>query len=130
MVEVLVGLLKAFSESATKSDAEGSFLPDIGSHLSRILADAVTGYPTNAAVFRESGGVSAALHLVKADVCRMEVLQMIQQLIQASGSEEDMTSLLELLHSTPRTNLALKSSVLESLRYCLGDSHKARVVFR
>ncbi|XP_064099482.1 WD repeat and FYVE domain-containing protein 3-like [Macrobrachium nipponense] len=54
----------------------------------------------------------------------------MQQLILASGSDDDMGSLLGLLHSAPPIELQLKIDILKSLLVCLKESHRTRTVFR
>ncbi|KAG7173359.1 WD repeat and FYVE domain-containing protein 3-like [Homarus americanus] len=54
-------------------------------------------------------------------------LGVMQQLILA---DDDMGSLLGLLHSAPPTELQLKIDILKSLLVCLKESHRTRTVFR
>ena len=69
---------------------------------------------------------------------RDPALALMHQLVLC-GNEEDMTALLELLHSSPSLATADKSAPevvgmkVEALRVviaCLKDSHRARAIFR
>ena len=69
------------------------------------------------------------------DVCfspRDPGLGLLQQLVIAAGpgGDDDMTSLLDLLHSCPSSDLGLKTDILRCLVGCLKESHRCRTVFR
>ena len=59
-------------------------------------------------------------------------LGLLQQLVIAAGpgGDDDMTSLLDLLHSCPSSDLGLKTDILRCLVGCLKESHRCRTVFR
>ena len=44
--------------------------------------------------------------------------------IQGGSGDEDMTSLLDLLHSCPITNLTLRTEILRCLMAALKESHR------
>ena len=96
------------------------------------LTELLTGSAHNAGVFRELGGCVLAAALVRVPDTRDSGLGMMQQLIISAGpgGEEDMTGLLDLLHNTGTTDLALRASILKCLVGCLKESHRCRTVFR
>lgn len=48
----------------------------------------------------------------------------------SSGGDDDMSQLLNTLHSAARNDLCLKIDILEALKICLKESHRTRTVFR
>ena len=92
----------------------------------------LSGSSQNSGVFRELGGSKLAGHLVSHSDTRDPGLGLLQQLVIAAGpgGDDDMTSLLDLLHSTPPSDLALKTDILRCLVACLRESHRCRTVFR
>jgi hypothetical protein len=52
--------------------------------------------------------------------------------LQASGNEEDLTSLLELLvlRTAPSRDWIARTDILDSVTACLRESHKTRTIFR
>ena len=48
--------------------------------------------------------------------------------IQGGSGDEDMTSLLDLLHSCPITNLTLRTEILRCLMAALKESHRCFLV--
>ena len=47
--------------------------------------------------------------------------------IQGGSGDEDMTSLLDLLHSCPITNLTLRTEILRCLMAALKESHRCYI---
>ncbi|XP_071954048.1 WD repeat and FYVE domain-containing protein 3-like isoform X2 [Antedon mediterranea] len=84
----------------------------------------------NASVFGECGGARRVHNLVPYLQCRSQALAVVQQLILGSNGDDDMGTLLALMHSAPVTELGLKADILRSLLFVLRDSHKARIAFR
>ena len=123
-------MMKAYSEALFSEKCSQPFMLPLSKALNSCLGELLAGSNPNGAVFREAGGASVIMELVKSDKSRGSALALVQQLILASGGEEDMTSLLELLHSTPQTNVNLKTDILRTLSVCLRESHRARAVFR
>ncbi len=133
MVEALVELLKAYSAhllAGDSGDDTKSFMPDLGKSLNACVGELLAGSNPNGAVFREAGGARVVMELVKTERSRQAALALVQQLILGSGGEDDMTALLELLHSTPKANVELKNDILQTVATCLRESHRARAVFR
>ena len=124
-----------------RSPAENENFTFLGELTIQGLGELLSGNSANAAVFRESGGASTLIDLIKssnsdvkegAALPRRELsLGLMQQLMLSSGgNDEDMTSMLELLHSTPQSDLELKADILKTLIACLKESHRCRAVFR
>ncbi|XP_076326045.1 WD repeat and FYVE domain containing 3 bchs isoform X2 [Tachypleus tridentatus] len=84
----------------------------------------------NANVFRECGGARCAHNLVPYPNCRHDALGIVQQLVLNTGGDDDMGTLLGLMHSAPIKALDLKVDILKSLLFVLGESHRTRTVFR
>ncbi|XP_077131917.1 WD repeat and FYVE domain-containing protein 3 isoform X2 [Ranitomeya variabilis] len=88
------------------------------------------GSNTNAGVFREFGGARCVHNIVKYPQCREHALMVIQQLMLSPSGDDDMGTLLGLMHSAPSTELQLKSDILRALLIVLRESHRTRTVFR
>lgn len=72
------------------------------------------------------------LTLVRDSKTRASALNLMQQLILASGNEEDMRSLLELLvlRTAPSREWKARTEILQTVTSCLKESHRTRTVFR
>ncbi|UYV62149.1 WDFY3 [Cordylochernes scorpioides] len=139
LLEVLVtclhryaALLKeTFPDSA---EAKSLKIPDDQQTLGLLVMEALTillsGNASNAAVFRESGGARCAHNLVPYPICRQPALGIVQQLILSNGGDDDMGTLLGLMHTAPALALDLKLHILKSLLFVLKESHRTRTVFR
>ncbi|XP_041447245.1 WD repeat and FYVE domain-containing protein 3 isoform X2 [Xenopus laevis] len=88
------------------------------------------GSNTNAGVFREFGGARCVHNIVKYPQCREYALMVIQQLMLSPSGDDDMGTLLGLMHSAPPTELQLKTDILRALLIVLRESHRTRTVFR
>ncbi|XP_068089612.1 WD repeat and FYVE domain-containing protein 3 isoform X2 [Hyperolius riggenbachi] len=88
------------------------------------------GSNTNAGVFREFGGARCVHNIVKYPQCREHALMVIQQLMLSPSGDDDMGTLLGLMHSAPPTELQLKTDILRALLIVLRESHRTRTVFR
>lgn len=64
------------------------------------------------ALFREFGGARCVHNIVKYRQCREHALLIIQQLVLSPSGDDDMGTLLGLMHSAPSTELQLKTDVL------------------
>ncbi|XP_063865461.1 WD repeat and FYVE domain-containing protein 3-like isoform X1 [Scylla paramamosain] len=123
-------LLKSKPQQVAASEVREGSEEQLGFLVVEALTYLLSGNSQNAAVFRESGGAKCAVALVPFLECRSQALGVMQQLVLASGSDDDMGSLLGLLHSAPPTELQLKIDILKSLLVCLKESHRTRTVFR
>lgn len=63
-------------------------------------------------IFREFGGARCVHNIVKYPQCRQHALMIIQQLVLSPSGEDDMGTLLGLMHSAPPTELQLKTDIL------------------
>uniref|UniRef100_A0A670KCI7 WD repeat and FYVE domain containing 3 n=1 Tax=Podarcis muralis TaxID=64176 RepID=A0A670KCI7_PODMU len=88
------------------------------------------GSNTNAGIFREFGGARCVHNIVKYPQCRQHALMIIQQLVLSPSGDDDMGTLLGLMHSAPPTELQLKTDILRALLSVLKESHRTRTVFR
>ena len=77
-------------------------------------------------MFRELGGAGLAGRLVHHLETRETGLGLLQQLVVAGGGggDEDMTSILDLLHSCALTELPLRTDILRCLMSALRESHR------
>ncbi|CAG5919009.1 unnamed protein product [Menidia menidia] len=82
---------------------------------------------TNAALFREFGGARCVHNIVKYRQCREHALLIIQQLVLSPSGDDDMGTLLGLMHSAPSSVRLLRPQALLSV---LRESHRTRTVFR
>jgi len=64
-------------------------------------------------VFRECGGARCAHNMVPFLECRHQVLGIIQQLVLSPGGDDDMGTLLCLMHTAPVLSLELKTHILK-----------------
>lgn len=64
------------------------------------------------ALFREFGGARCVHNIVRYRQCRDHALLIIQQLILSPSGDDDMGTLLGLMHSAPPTELQLKTDIL------------------
>ncbi|XP_028980419.2 WD repeat and FYVE domain-containing protein 3 isoform X4 [Esox lucius] len=88
------------------------------------------GSNTNAGLFREFGGARCVHNIVRYGQCREHALMIIQQLVLSPSGDDDMGTLLGLMHSAPSTELQLKTDILRALLAVLRESHRTRTVFR
>ncbi|EPY77187.1 WD repeat and FYVE domain-containing protein 3 isoform 1 [Camelus ferus] len=81
-------------------------------------------------IFREFGGARCVHNIVRYPQCRQHALMIIQQLVLSPNGDDDMGTLLGLMHSAPPTELQLKTDILRALLSVLRESHRSRTVFR
>lgn len=65
-----------------------------------------------AGLFREFGGARCVHNIVKYRQCREHALMIIQQLMLSPSGDDDMGTLLGLMHSAPSSELQLKTDIL------------------
>lgn len=73
----------------------------------------LSGNATNANLFRECGGARCAHNLVPYLECRHQALGLVRELILAGGGEDDMGTLLGMMHSAPASHILFKSHILQ-----------------
>ncbi|XP_047573833.1 WD repeat and FYVE domain-containing protein 3 isoform X8 [Lutra lutra] len=124
----------AVPQPAGKGDSRNNSSVEDQKHLALLVMDTLTvllqGSHTNAGIFREFGGARCAHNIVKYPQCRQHALMIIQQLVLSPNGEDDMGTLLGLMHSAPPTELQLKTDILRALLSVLRESHRSRTVFR
>ncbi len=69
--------------------------------------------PLFVGVFRECGGARCAHNMVPYTECRFQALSIVQQLVLSNGGDDDMGTLLGLMHTAPTTSLELKTHILK-----------------
>ncbi len=84
----------------------------------------------NAKLFRELGGARLAHNMVPYKLCRSQALNIVSTLLLSTAGEDDMSTLLGLMHTARLEDLELKNAVLRSLLHTLRESHRTRTVFR
>jgi hypothetical protein len=68
--------------------------------------------------------------MVPYKLCRNQALNIVSTLLLTTAGEDDMSTLLGLMHTAKMEDLELKNSVLRSLLHILRESHRTRTVFR
>uniref|UniRef100_A0A8C5UPU8 WD repeat and FYVE domain containing 3 n=1 Tax=Microcebus murinus TaxID=30608 RepID=A0A8C5UPU8_MICMU len=142
LLEVMVNLLHKYAallKDPTQAlneqgDSRNNSSVEDQKHLALLVMETLTvllqGSNTNAGIFREFGGARCAHNIVKYPQCRQHALMTIQQLVLSPNGDDDMGTLLGLMHSAPPTELQLKTDILRALLSVLRESHRSRTVFR
>ncbi|KAJ8787692.1 hypothetical protein J1605_022723 [Eschrichtius robustus] len=142
LLEVMVNLLHKYAallKDPTQAlneqgDSRNNSSFEDQKHLALLVMETLTvllqGSNTNAGIFREFGGARCAHNIVRYPQCRQHALMMIQQLVLSPNGDDDMGTLLGLMHSAPPTELQLKTDILRALLSVLRESHRSRTVFR
>ncbi|XP_040603460.1 WD repeat and FYVE domain-containing protein 3 isoform X3 [Mesocricetus auratus] len=142
LLEVMVNLLHKYAALlkdpaqalSEQGDSRNNSSVEDQEHLALLVMEALTvllqGSNTNAGIFREFGGARCAHNIVKYPQCRQHALMTIQQLVLSPNGDDDMGTLLGLMHSAPPTELQLKTDILRALLSVLRESHRSRTVFR
>ncbi|XP_055450614.1 WD repeat and FYVE domain-containing protein 3 isoform X6 [Psammomys obesus] len=142
LLEVMVNLLHKYAALlkdpaqalSEQGDSRNNSSVEDQKHLALLVMEALTvllqGSNTNAGIFREFGGARCAHNIVKYPQCRQHALMTIQQLVLSPNGDDDMGTLLGLMHSAPPTELQLKTDILRALLSVLRESHRSRTVFR
>lgn len=84
---------------------------------------------TNAAMFRECGGSLCVHDIVPYASCRSEALKIVRELI-LSGGNDDLGTLLRLMHSSSPSEVKLKSDVFDTLLKVFDLDPRTRAGFR
>uniref|UniRef100_A0A8C3WJH3 WD repeat and FYVE domain-containing protein 3 n=1 Tax=Catagonus wagneri TaxID=51154 RepID=A0A8C3WJH3_9CETA len=142
LLEVMVNLLHKYAallKDPTQAlneqgDSRNNSSLEDQKHLALLVMETLTvllqGSNTNAGIFREFGGARCAHNIVRYPQCRQHALMIIQQLVLSPNGDDDMGTLLGLMHSAPPTELQLKTDILRALLSVLRESHRSRTVFR
>ncbi|KAL2720725.1 WD repeat and FYVE domain-containing protein 3-like isoform X1 [Vespula squamosa] len=139
MLEVFVTCLHHYAtllkdkQAAQDQGLEYKISPEderLGALVMEALTTLLAGNVQNANVFRECGGARCAHNLVPYTDCRYPALGIVRELILSAGGDDDMATLLGVMHSAPSNALVLKTHILKSLLACLRESHRTRTVFR
>jgi len=85
----------------------------LGALVMEALTTLLAGNAQNASVFRECGGASCAHSLVPYIDCRYQALGIVRELILSAGGDDDMGTLLIVLHSAPSNALILRTHILK-----------------
>ncbi|KAH0615815.1 hypothetical protein JD844_026358 [Phrynosoma platyrhinos] len=142
LLEVMVNLLHKYAallKDPTQAlndqgDSKNNSTFEDQKQLALLVMETLTvllqGSNTNAGIFREFGGARCVHNIVKYPQCRQQALMIIQQLVLSPSGDDDMGTLLGLMHSAPPTELQLKTDILRALLSVLKESHRTRTVFR
>ncbi|XP_023930684.1 WD repeat and FYVE domain-containing protein 3 [Lingula anatina] len=136
LLEVVVTCLHRYaallkdSPDSTAKDKISDSQKELGFLSMEALSVLLSGNSNNAGVFRECGGARCAHNMVPYPECRQQALGIVQQLVLSSGGDDDMGTLLGLMHTAPVIALELKTHILKSLLSVLRESHRTRTVFR
>uniref|UniRef100_A0A1A8RM48 WD repeat and FYVE domain containing 3 n=1 Tax=Nothobranchius rachovii TaxID=451742 RepID=A0A1A8RM48_9TELE len=149
LLEVLVNLLHKYAallkepssqqqaHNNDQADCKNNTVADEQKQLAWLVMETLTVLlqgsnttNTNAALFREFGGARCVHNIVKYRQCREHALLIIQQLVWSPSGDDDMGTLLGLMHSAPSSELQLKTDILRALLAVLRESHRTRTVFR
>lgn len=103
---------------------------EMGFLIMELVSSTVAQSSANAKLFRELGGARLAHNMVPYMLCRNQALHIVSTLLLSSAGEDDMSTLLGLMHTAQMDDLELKNAVLKSLLHTLRESHRTRTVFR
>ncbi|KAF6208270.1 hypothetical protein GE061_016724 [Apolygus lucorum] len=138
ILEVFVTCLQHFStlikESPKSEEGQDVSIDTNHEKLGLLIIEALitllNGNSNNATIFRESGGAKCALSLVVHADCRHQALGIFRELMLNGGGDEDMGTLLAMMHGASADALVLKGHILKCVLQCLRESHRTRNVFR
>ena len=80
-----------------------------------------------AGVFRECGGARCVLTMVQYHVCRGQSLGIVQQLVMSNGGDEDLASLLGLMHTSSPDAVQLKMDIIKVFLSSTADIFSRRL---
>ncbi len=103
---------------------------ELGFLIMEIVTQLIFHNMANAKIFRELGGARIAHNMVPYRLCRSQALTIVSTLLLTTAGEDDMSTLLGLMHTAEMEDLELKNAVLRSLLNTLRESHRTRTVFR
>lgn len=103
---------------------------ELGFTIINILICLLSHNIENCKLFRQIGGARVAHNMVPYKFCRDQALNIVSTLLLTTAGEDDMSTLLGLMHTAKMEDLELKNAVLKSLLGTLRESHRTRTVFR
>jgi hypothetical protein len=103
---------------------------ELGFLIMDIVTQLIAHNMPNARLFRELGGARIAHNMVPYKICRAQALTIVSTLLLTTAGEDDMCTLLGLMHTAELADLELKNAVLRALLGTLRESHRTRTVFR
>ncbi|KAK2154074.1 hypothetical protein NP493_2226g00007 [Ridgeia piscesae] len=135
LLEVMVTCLHRYAAllKAQQDDTGGEIAEtdkEMGFLVMEGLAQILSSNNSNAGVFRECGGARCVHNMVPYAACRQQALNIVQQLVLSSGGDDDLATLLGLMHTAPSTAVELNTHILKSLLNVLRESHRTRMAFR
>ncbi|XP_061175428.1 WD repeat and FYVE domain-containing protein 3-like isoform X2 [Saccostrea echinata] len=135
MLEVMVTCLRRYAALFEAGEGQNrepisKEQKEVGCLVMDCLTLLLSSNQSNANVFRECGGARCVHGMVQYEECRQQALNIIQQLILSPQGDDDMATLLGLMHTSPVLSLQLKTHILKALLTVLRESHRSRTVFR
>lgn len=85
----------------------------LGALIMEALTTLLAGNVQNANVFRECGGARCSHNLVPYTDCRHQALGIVRELVISAGGDDDMATLLGVMHSAQPNALILKTHILK-----------------
>ena len=86
---------------------------ELGFLIMEIVSSLLSQNGANAKLFRELGGARLAHNMVPYMLCRTKALNIVSSLLLSSYGEDDMSTLLGLMHTAQMEDLELKNAVLK-----------------
>ena len=122
LLEMIVSCLQKFAvllKEKHVSDAKDSsdvqidpYQKELGYLIMEIVTLLIFHNIPNAKIFRELGGARIAHNMVPYKVCRVRALNIVTTLLLTTAGEDDMSTLLGLMHTAEMEDLELKNAVL------------------
>lgn len=96
---------------------------EFGFLIMEILTSLVHHNLPNSKLFRELGGARIAHNMVPYRLCRHQALNIVSTLLLTTAGEDDMSTLLGLMHTARLEDLELKNAVLRVPNTLFKDSN-------
>jgi len=123
LLEMIISCLHKFAVLLKEKHVDNSntiedFLIDpqqkeLGFLIMDIISCLLSQNSANAKLFRELGGARLAHNMVPYKLCRSKSLNIVSTLLLSSYGEDDMSTLLGLMHTAQMEDLELKNAVLQ-----------------
>ncbi|XP_050428058.1 WD repeat and FYVE domain-containing protein 3 [Adelges cooleyi] len=118
------------SDCETKDEKHDSDLKRVINLTSECLVNIIMSSQKNCKVFKECGGAHVLYVILEYTSTRQYALAILREMILSTGGEEEISSLLGILHSRNNSCIPLKSSILKLFLNCMKESHRTRTIFR